>query len=138
VNTGARIGRLRVQRGAAPLVGSESRQKPRYRDFEHCGETHQDVHGDILLTAFHLAKVVRMNVSFLGKLLLRKSRRLPRISESVTKDFPVFRAGWHSQERQQPGCISATVYSLYFARRFAGPEGKASDRRRSKNPTDTK
>ena len=128
MNTLTRIGRLRVLRGAARLVGSESRQEPRYRDFEHCGEAHQNVQRDILLTTLHLTEVVRMNVGFLRKLLLRKSRCFPRISESVTKDFPVFRTSWHSQERQQPARISTTVYSLYFARRSRPPRGRTSQR----------
>ena len=119
-----RIGRLRVTRGAACTLRSESRQKTRHRDFENCGEADQNVHGDILLTAFNLAEVVRMNVGFLRKFFLRKPRRFPRISESVAEDFPVFRTGWHSPERQQLRGNPTTVYSLYFSGRSRGLGGK--------------
>jgi hypothetical protein len=41
----------------------------------------------------------------------------------------VFRVGAHSRERQQPGRISTTVYSLYFTGHPRRPECKSAGHR---------
>ena len=63
-----------------------------------------------------------MEVGFLRKLFLRKPRSLPSFSKRVAEDFPVFRSSLHRVEGGQPDLDSATVYSLYFSRRYGGVE----------------
>ena len=84
-----------------------------HRGIKYGGDTNQDIDGDILLSAFNIADVVRMNLGQFGELLLAELPRHAVAANRFTKNTAVFECMTHSGT--ESGIIQSnhSIYTVF-------------------------